>query len=75
MQGKKLIIVMNAMFGLTLIYLLIYYLDENEERTEYNDSSQYNNNNTYLYYPERMMNVEETQLKPKKVITFRFILN
>ena len=66
---------MNAMFGLTLIYLLIYYLDENEERTEYNDSSQYNNNNTYLYYPERMMNVEETQLKPKKVITFRFILN
>ena len=66
---------MNAIFGLTPIYLLIYYLDENDERTEYNDSSQYNNNNTYLYYPERMMNVEETQLKPKKVITFRFILN
>ena len=59
---------------MTPFYLLIHYLDENEERTEYNDSSQYNNN-TYLYYPERMMNVEETQLKPKKVITFRFILN
>ena len=58
---------------MTPFYLLIHYLDENEERTEYNDSSQYNN--TYLYYPERMMNVEETQLKPKKVITFRFILN
>ena len=62
---------MNAIFGLTPIYLLIYYLDENDERTEYNDGSQYNNNNTYLYYPERMMNVEETQLKPKKVITFK----
>ena len=55
-------------FDLTPFYLLIHYLDENEERTEYNDSSQYNNNNTYLYYPERMMNVEETQLKPKKVL-------
>ena len=47
------------------IYLYIPTIDENDERTEYNDDSQYNN--TYLYYPERMMNVEETQLKPKKV--------